>query len=139
MGREKALFCLIQVNDDKLKLAVVCCLFTVPPDELDIEELNSIVEIVATCINVGAGDTEIIIAVVHWIFYKLTEVDYQYIDRDQYRSSKLFQQQKGAEALALSLKILDMNLDETRADEGDDEKYPLAMSILNFWKVASRA
>jgi hypothetical protein len=48
-GREDALFnCLIIPNDD-VKLAVVNCLFVVPLDELDIDEISKIVAIISGC------------------------------------------------------------------------------------------
>lgn len=79
----------------------------VPPDELELDELTSIVDIAGTNTNVGAGEAEIILAVVHWIFFKLTEVAFEFIHEKKYNSSLLFQQRKGPEALAISLKLLD--------------------------------
>ena len=49
IGREAALFhCLAMPNDD-VKLAVVKCLFVVPLDELEIDEISKIVGIVSQC------------------------------------------------------------------------------------------
>ena len=130
---------MILVKNDALSIAVVCCLFVVPPDELEREELTSIVDIAGTCPNVGAGEAETILAVVHWIFCKLTAVATEHLLEDEYQSSLLFQREKGAEALQISLDLLASNIDERREEESDSEKYPLSLSILNFLKCASRA
>ena len=40
MGREAALFNCLQLSDDNVKLAVVQCIFVVPLDEFETDEIS---------------------------------------------------------------------------------------------------
>jgi len=54
-NREAALFNCLAVPDDTVKLAVVSCLFVVPLDELESDEISQITAIMTQCNNIGAG------------------------------------------------------------------------------------
>ena len=71
--------------DDNVKLAVVSCLFVVPLDELESDEITQITAIMSQCNNIGAGKTELVLSTVYWICYKLSVGDPELID-----SSKIF-------------------------------------------------
>lgn len=53
--REVALFNSLRIPDDNVRLAVVECLFVVPMDELEIDEIAQITAVMGTCNNIGAG------------------------------------------------------------------------------------
>jgi hypothetical protein len=65
----------LNIDNDGLRIAVVSCLFVIPLDELSLGELSKICTIMSQCSNVGAGQMEIILSIVSWIFYKLTDID----------------------------------------------------------------
>lgn len=54
-NRETALFNCLTVPDDGVRLAVVKCLFVVPEEQFDSEELYQICKIMGSCVNIGAG------------------------------------------------------------------------------------
>lgn len=70
-GREEALFKSLAIPNDDVKLAVVKCLFVVPLDELDIEEISQIVKIVEDCNDISSGKTELVLSTVYSIKFKL--------------------------------------------------------------------
>lgn len=70
MTRENALFNALRVPDDLVKLEVVGCLFTVPIDELEADEINNITAVMSQCNNIGAGETELVLSTIYWICTK---------------------------------------------------------------------
>ena len=53
-----------------MRLEVVKCLFNVPLDELDVDEIAEIVNIMKTT-NIGVGNTEIVLSYIFWIITNL--------------------------------------------------------------------
>lgn len=53
--RETLLFSCLQIPSDDVKLAVVKCLYNVKIEEFDKEEINTLVDMIKTYKNVGAG------------------------------------------------------------------------------------
>jgi hypothetical protein len=78
--REDALFKCLIIPDDEVRLAVVECLFVVPLDEFDSEEIARITKIMSSCSNIGAGKTELVLSTIYWICTKLVMVDRQEIE-----------------------------------------------------------
>lgn len=118
-----------------MKLAVVSCLFVVPLDELESDEITQITAIMSQCNNIGAGKTELVLSTVYWICYKLSVGDPEEID-----SSKIFQMKFGENTINEALTILQRNLIRISDQEDEDrEKYALSLSILNFIKASSQA
>jgi len=72
--REDALFRCLEIPDDEVRLAVVQCLFVVPLDEFDSEEIARITKIMSSCSNIGAGKTELVLSTIYWICTKLVMV-----------------------------------------------------------------
>ena len=72
--REDALFNCLKIPADEVKLAVVNCLFVVPQDELDKNEIEQIINIMSTCNNISAGETELVLSTVYWICNKFVEL-----------------------------------------------------------------
>ena len=60
--RETALFNCLEVPNDDVKLAVVGCLNHVPLSEFDTEEIATIIQMLASYKNIGAGKTEFVLA-----------------------------------------------------------------------------
>ena len=56
--------------NDNVRLEVVKCLFNVPLDELDVDEIAEIVNIMKTT-NIGVGNTEIVLSYIFWIITNL--------------------------------------------------------------------
>jgi hypothetical protein len=134
-NREAALFNCLNVPDDNVKLAVVSCLFVVPLDELESDEITQITAIMSQCNNIGAGKTELVLSTVYWICYKLSVGDPEEVD-----SSKIFQMKFGENTINEALTILQRNLIRVSDQEDEDrEKYALSLSILNFIKASSQA
>lgn len=73
-SREEALFNSLVSQDEEVRLSVVKCLFVVPLEQLDSEEIEKIVEVIDKCTNISEGKTELVLSVLFWIFYKLTHI-----------------------------------------------------------------
>lgn len=61
-GREIALFNCLQVPNDEVRLAVVRCLNNVPLSEFDNEEIATLNKLLGSYKNIGAGQTELVLA-----------------------------------------------------------------------------
>lgn len=85
MDREAILFNCLLIPDDLVKLAVIQCIFVVPLDEFEVDEISQFAKIVTSTHNVSKGKTELIIAVIFWIFCKLVVGDI-----DNLESCKIF-------------------------------------------------
>ena len=70
LEREKALFNCLEIPDDRVRLAVVKCLFVVPLDDFDIDEVDKIVSIPGTVKDIGEGETELVLSTIYWILAK---------------------------------------------------------------------
>ena len=82
--------------------------------------------------NIGAGKTEIVLSYIFWILTKMI------LDRSS-NAGRVFRSKFGMSAINQSLKIMLKNqLREVEDDDEEIEKYTLALSILNFLKVASK-
>lgn len=66
--RENGLFNCLKVPDDKVRLAVVSCLFVIPLDEYEQEEIDSLTKTVTNCKNIAAGETELVLSTIYWVF-----------------------------------------------------------------------
>lgn len=134
-NREKALFNCLMIPNDDVRLACVECLFVVPLDEFDLEEINYITKIMSTCNNLGAGKTELVLSVIYWICTKLVAGD-----PETEESTNIFQSKFGEKTIKEAMIILSRNLErEIELEDEDYEKYALSLSILNFLKAASRS
>ena len=69
-AREEALFnCLLIPNDD-VKLEVVDCLYFVPIEQIDTEEMESMIKLMQPE-NIGAGKTELVLSTIYNILSNL--------------------------------------------------------------------
>ena len=135
-NRETALFNCLMVPDDGVRLAVVRCLFVVPEDQFDSEELYQICKIMGSCVNIGAGQTELVLSTIYWILTKLVLGDPKESSDNVY---KTIQRKFGDQSINEALNILSKNLIRITDEDEDEEKYALSMSIINFLKASSKA
>lgn len=135
-NREAALFNCLMVPNDEVRLTVVRCLFVVPEDQLDSEELSQLCSITGSCTNIEAGQTELVLSTIYWILTKLVLGD---PNEDQENVYKTFQTQFGDQAVNEALGILQRNSARIELGEEDEEKYALSLSIINFLKASSKA
>jgi hypothetical protein len=70
--REKYLFLCLKVPADSVKLCVVRCLFNVDIPHYKPEEASKLVQILEAK-NIGAGEMELVLAHVFWIFTRFCE------------------------------------------------------------------
>jgi hypothetical protein len=101
-NRENALFNCLEVPNDEVKLAVVECLNNVPLSELDNEEISTIIRLIGSCKNIGAGKTELVLSKIFWILTKLTK------DNEE-DNGKNFRIKFGERAINEALEILIRN------------------------------
>ena len=133
MGRETVLFNCLMIPDDLVKLAVVQCIFVVPLDEFESDEISQLAKIISSTSNIGKGKTELIVAVIFWIFCKLVIGDI-----DVMEGCQVFQVKFGEKMLGEALNILQKNSSRVVEEDAEDmEKYALSISILCFIKNAS--
>ena len=124
----------MKVPDDKVRLAVVSCLFVIPLDEYEQEEIDSLTKTVTNCKNIAAGETELVLSTIYWVFAKFALGNGEEIE-----SCEMFQEKFGERTINEALYILKKNLLRVVDDEDEDqEKVSLSVSILNFIKCASR-
>ena len=114
-----------------MKLAVVECLNNVPLSEFDTEEISTIIRLLSSCKNIGAGKTELVLAKIFWILTKLTK------DKEE-DSGKNFRIKFGERAISEALDILIRNQTRQLDDPSEEqEKLALSLSCLHFLKFAS--
>ena len=70
MDREVALFNCLKIQNDKVRLAVVKCLFVIRLQQFDSPEIHEITKVMGSCNNIGAGETETILSTLYWICTK---------------------------------------------------------------------
>ncbi len=129
--REAALFNCLEVPNDNVKLAVVECLNNVPLSEFDNEEIATIIRLLGSQKNIGAGKTEFVLSKIFWIITKMTR------DKDN-DSGKSFRAKFGEKAISEALEILIRNLSRQVDDEDEGfEKLALSLSIVHFLKACS--
>jgi hypothetical protein len=69
LDREQALFDCLSIPNDDVKLAIVKCLFNVPTDLYEAEEILKLLRVMVQR-NVGAGKTEEVLSHIFWVFCK---------------------------------------------------------------------
>lgn len=129
-NREQALFNCLEVPNDEVKLAVVECLNNVPLSEFDNEEIATIIRLLGSYKNIGAGKTEYVLAKIFWILTKLTK-------EKEENSGKEFRFKYGEKAIRDAMEILIKNLQRQVANDEEMEKLALSLSCLHFLKFAS--
>jgi hypothetical protein len=82
---------------------VVECLNNVPLSEFDNEEIATIIRLLGSYKNIGAGKTEFVLAKIFWILTKLTK-------EKEEKSGKDFRMKYGEKAIKEALDILIRNL-----------------------------
>jgi hypothetical protein len=118
------------VPNDDVKLAVVACLNNVPLSEFDTEEIGTIIRLLGSYKNIGAGKTEYVLAKIFWILTKLT--------KEKEDSGKNFRIKFGEKAITEALDILIRNQKRDVEDETEEsEKLALSISIIHFLKFTS--
>ena len=129
-NREVALFNCLEIPNDEVRLAVVECLFNVPLNEIDSEEIDQILRLLPSQ-NVGAGKAEFVLAKIFDLFTKMVK------DTDS-QASIQFKTKFSFIAINEALTILERNMNrKVMEDDEEEEKYSLSLSILNFLKFAS--
>ena len=116
--REEALFNCLAIPDDSVRLAVVRCLYVVPLDEFDSEEIERITSIVTTCNNIAAGETELILSTIYWICTKFVTPSSD--DSASTSSTTIFINKFGEQTVNEALDILAKNLERV-AEQKDDK------------------
>ena len=132
--RERALFYCLEIPNDDVRLACVECLYYVPIEEIDAEEIDSLLKLMSPQ-NIGAGKTELVLSVIFNILSNLIS------DNSQKTSdtTTLFKTKFSYTAISLAINILQKNQERMVDDvEEEAEKYTLSLSILNFLKHVSK-
>ena len=82
--------------------------------------------------NIGTGNTEIVLSTIFWIFTKMMKDNIS-------ESSKAIKDEQAKTAIMLALDILTKDMDRKVDDSIDEEqeKYTLALSIINFLQFVS--
>ena len=121
--REKYLFDCILCPSDKVRLAVVDCLYHVPLSQLDEDETSKLVNMLNEQTNISAGETEVVIAK---SFDLLTKMVLNNVEKN----CREFRTRQAEHAIRAALDILGRNSDrDTRDDDEEDaEKFTLSHS-----------
>ena len=82
----------MKIKNDKVKLAVVDCLYVVPMDEFREDEVAQIVNLLETCDDIDEGETENVLATIYQLLTKFVIDEY---DQPQAVHSKCFQDLHG--------------------------------------------
>ena len=92
------MFNCLEIPNDEVRLEVVKCLFHVPLEEFDVDEIAVFIKFLSTQ-NIGAGNTEIILSYIYWTLTKLL------LDRSS-ESGKIFRSKYGETSIIKSFAIL---------------------------------
>ncbi len=84
--------------NDNVRLEVVKCLFNVPLNEFDVDEIAEIVNIMKTT-NIEVGNTEIVLSYIFWIITNLLK------DQDT-TAGHLFRTKFCSEAIEIAINVL---------------------------------
>lgn len=102
-----------------------------PLSEFDTEEIATIIRLLGSYKNIGAGKTEYVLAKIFWILMKLTK------DKES-DSGKNFRMKFGEKAISEALDILIRNQMRVVEDpEEEMEKLALSISCVHFLKFTS--
>ena len=134
--REQALFKCLEIPNDDVRLAVVHCLYYVPIEEIDAEEIDQLLKLMSPQ-NIGAGKTELVLAVIFNILSNLLSDNSNNIKTSE--TTTLFKTKFSFTAISLAIAIMTKNQErEVDCAEEEFEKSTLALSILNFLKHVSK-
>jgi hypothetical protein len=130
--REKYLFDCILCPSDKVRLAVVDCLYHVPLSQLDEDETSKLVNMLNEQTNISAGETEVVIAK---SFDLLTKMVLNNVEKN----CREFRTRQAEHAIRAALDILGRNSDrDTREEDDEDaEKFTLSHSCVTFLRACS--
>jgi hypothetical protein len=129
-GREEQLFSALEVPDDDLKVLVMECLLEVPISNLQAEEVQNIVNIVANCDNLSVGRTEEILGHTFSIMRRLV-LD----DGEQGAHYRRFQ---GATIhMALDILVRNSGRDTRGQRQETEEKNALSVACVSFLRASS--
>ena len=132
--REDALFRVLDVPNDEVKLAVVHCLYYVPIEEIDAQEIDQMLKLMSPQ-NIGAGKTELVLSVIFNILSNLISDT----SKKALETTTLFKTKFSFTAISHAINIMTKNQERAVDDiEEEKEKYTLALSILNFLKHVSK-
>ncbi len=128
-NREDALFDLLKVNDNEVRIAVANCLNNVPLDQLSSDEMKRITSLISTYKKSSGAETQLLAKLI-WIASKLV--------KDQ--EEKVGKEFRRAYAKTTIKEVVDILLDNriAKADE-DDRKYEemLMLSCVHYLQCAS--
>lgn len=124
----------MEIPNDDVKLACVECLYYVPIDEIDAEEIDALLKLMSPQ-NIGAGKTELVLSVIFNILSNLISDN----SAKTIETTTLFKTKFSYTAISLATNILEKN-QERQVDDAEEEgeKYTLSLSILNFLKHVSK-
>ena len=131
-NREKYLFDCILCPSDKVRLAVVDCLYHVPLSQLDEDETSKLVNMLNEQTNISAGETEVVIAKSFDLLTKMV------LD-DNEKNCREFRSRQAEHAIRAALDILGRNSDRDTRDDDDEnaEKFTLSHSCVTFLRACS--
>eukprot|EP00919_Chromeraceae_sp_WS-2016_P021919 GHVR01052015.1.p1 GENE.GHVR01052015.1~~GHVR01052015.1.p1 ORF type:complete len:1359 (+),score=328.89 GHVR01052015.1:1236-5312(+) len=131
-GREAKLFRLLVVPSDPVKQAVMDCMKTVDTSELDGEELGHLLKLLGTQVNIGAGETERVLASVVELLATL-------IDSDGSQAHYIFRTEHGEAAVETVMDVLWRNAQRRTNDDEEEEaqKTELSLACVYFLKCCS--
>ena len=128
-GREQALFAALEVPDDELKVLVMQCLLEVPVSNLQAEEVQNIVNIIANCDNLTVGRTEEIIGYTFTILKKLVLDDGE--EGAQFRRFH-------AATVHMALDVLVRNSARDTRDQRQESEEKAELSQARAWEDRAR-
>jgi len=134
-GREQELLKLLVVPSDDVKFAVMRTISAVQLDQLDAEELEFLIKILADTRNIAAGRTEEILAKIIQLLQKVCEAT----EGDSAETGQTFRTKHASLATAQVFEILVRNSqrDTYGNEEEEDEKMTLSQSCLAFLMAVS--
>ena len=135
-GREEALFSILEVRNDDVRMAVVSALYVVDPGDFEPQNINDITKVLSSCKNIGAGKTEYVLSSIYWICTRFALYNYD----DAPPGVRQFQTKFGERVVSDALDILRRNLEHAVSDEDvsdDSQKYTLSIAIVNFLKACT--
>ena len=133
-NRDSALFRCLDIPNDEVRLVVVDCLYFVPLDEIEYDELDPLLRAMNPQ-NIGTGKNELILSAIFNVLSRLISDK----SRETSKLTNLFKTRFGSTAIELALNILAKNQERHVEDfQEESEEYTLSLNIVNFLKHISK-
>ena len=130
-GREEFLFKGLELNNDRLRLAIMKCLYNVPLNQFSTDEVSKMVSLLTSFRNPTSGIIEIVLGKMILLLSKIVLDNTKSLGRE-------FRKAQARTAISDCLLILEQCYQELPNDEDQNDRVYLAISCIYFIQSCSK-